>query len=76
VSAARFHDLFVASASVAVLGLLFVAASLLSLLRVRHSQPEELRDAAFLVILVSTLAGAPTRRIGDGDERDTSDDGP
>ncbi len=40
---------------VAVLGLLFVAGALLSLLRVRHSQPGELRDAAFLVILLTTF---------------------
>jgi hypothetical protein len=34
---------------VAVIGLLFVVASLLSLVRVRQAQPGELRDAAFLV---------------------------
>ena len=36
----------------AIIGLLFVAGSLVSLLRVRRSQPGELRDAAFLVGLV------------------------
>jgi hypothetical protein len=51
-----FTDIGWPALVVAVLGLLFVAASLLSLRRVRHSQPGELRDAAFLVILVSTFA--------------------
>jgi hypothetical protein len=37
---------------VGVTGLLFIAASLSSLLRVRRSQPGELRDALFLVGLV------------------------
>jgi hypothetical protein len=37
---------------VGIVGLLFVAGSLLSLLRVRRSQPGELGDAAFLVGLV------------------------
>jgi hypothetical protein len=41
---------------VAILGLLFVVASLMSLLRVRRSQPDELRDALFLVGLVVTFA--------------------
>jgi len=45
------HDLFVACAGVAgaLIELLFVVASLLSLVRVRQAQPGELRDAAFLV---------------------------
>ena len=42
--------------SVAIVGLLFVAGSLVSLLRVRRSQPGELRDAAFLVGLVVVFA--------------------
>ncbi len=42
--------------SVAIMGLLFVAGSLVSLLRVRRSQPGELRDAAFLVGLVAVFA--------------------
>jgi hypothetical protein len=40
---------------VSILGLVFVVASLLSLLRVRRSQPENLRDATFLVGLVITF---------------------
>jgi hypothetical protein len=40
---------------VAVLGLLFIVASLLSLLRVRRQQPGELRDALFLVGLAITF---------------------
>ena len=40
---------------VGLLGLLFVVASLLSLVRVRRSQPRELRDALFLVGLVITF---------------------
>jgi hypothetical protein len=42
--------------SVALVGLIFVLASLVSLLRVRKSQPGELRDALFLVGLVVTFA--------------------
>ena len=41
---------------VSVSGLAFVTAALLSLLRVRHSQPEGLRDALFLAGLAVTLA--------------------
>lgn len=41
---------------VGVLGLLFIAASLLSLVRVRRTQPGELRDALFLVGLAITFA--------------------
>jgi hypothetical protein len=40
---------------VSVLGLMFVAASLLSLVRVRRTQPGELRDAVFLVFLAITF---------------------
>ena len=40
------------ASSVAVIGLLFVGGALVSLLRVRRTQPGELRDAAFLVALV------------------------
>jgi hypothetical protein len=40
---------------VALVGLAFIAASLRSLVRVRHSQPGELRDAAFLLGLVITF---------------------
>jgi hypothetical protein len=39
----------------AVLGVVFLVASLLSLLRVRKAQPGELRDAAFLVGLAGTF---------------------
>jgi hypothetical protein len=41
--------------SVALVGLVFVVASLVSLLRVRKAQPGELRDALFLVGLVITF---------------------
>jgi hypothetical protein len=41
---------------VSVVGLVFVIASLLSLRRVRHSQPNEMRDALFLVGLVATFS--------------------
>lgn len=41
-----------AALSVAVIGLVFVVASLLSLRRVRQTQPGEIRDALFLVGLV------------------------
>ncbi len=40
---------------VAVVGLMFVGASLLSLVRVRRTQPGELRDAVFLVFLAITF---------------------
>ena len=40
---------------VSILGLVFVLASLLSLLRVRREQPGELRDAVFLVALAITF---------------------
>jgi hypothetical protein len=42
--------------SLSLVGLLFVIASLISLLRVRKAQPGELRDALFLVGLVITFA--------------------
>ncbi len=42
--------------SVAAVGLLFVAASILSLLRVRQSDPGQLRDALFLLGLAITFA--------------------
>jgi hypothetical protein len=41
---------------VATVGLVFILASLLSLRRVRHSQPNELRDALFLVGLAATFS--------------------
>jgi len=40
---------------VSIVGLVFVLASLLSLLRVRRDQPGELRDAVFLVGLAATF---------------------
>jgi hypothetical protein len=40
---------------VAVVGLLFTGASVLSLVRVRKTQPGEMRDAVFLVGLVITF---------------------
>jgi hypothetical protein len=45
-----------AAVSVSVVGLVFIAASLLSLRRVRRSQPGEIRDAAFLGVLVVVFA--------------------
>jgi uncharacterized membrane protein len=45
-----------AALAMAVLGLLFVIASLLSLWRVRYSQPDELGDAAFLLGLAATFS--------------------
>ncbi len=44
-----------AALAVGLLGLFFVASSLLSLLRVRRSQPDELRDSLFLVGLAITF---------------------
>jgi hypothetical protein len=44
-----------AAAVVGFLGLLFIVASLLSLLRVRRTQPGELRDAVFLVGLAAVF---------------------
>jgi hypothetical protein len=44
------------AASVAVIGLLFVAGSLVSVLRVRAAQPTAVRDAAFLVGIAVTFA--------------------
>jgi hypothetical protein len=43
------------AATVAVIGILFVAGSLLSVLRVRRTQPTALRDAAFLLGLLITF---------------------
>ncbi len=48
-------DLGGSALAVSVVGLLFVTASLLSLLRVNRSQPGEARDALFLVGLVVAL---------------------
>jgi hypothetical protein len=45
-----------AALSVALVGLVFIVASLMSLVRVRRAQPGELRDALFLVGLVVTFA--------------------
>ena len=44
-----------AASVVALVGLLFVGASVISLMRVRQSQPGELRDAVFLVGLAITF---------------------
>lgn len=49
------EDVGGATLVVAILGLLFVLASLLSLLRVRRTQPGELRDALFLAGLLITF---------------------
>ena len=52
----RAGDLGGAALVVGLLGLLFIAASLLSLMRVRRTQPHELRDALFLAGLAVTFA--------------------
>ena len=51
-----FTDVGWTALAVSVAGLLFVVASLMSLRRVRRSQPGELRDAGFLATLVITFA--------------------
>jgi len=51
-----FIDIGWTALAVSVAGLLFVVASLMSLRRVRRSQPGELRGAGFLAILVITFA--------------------
>jgi hypothetical protein len=68
---------------VSLVGLLFVGAALLSLLRVRRSQPGAIREAAFLIGLVVTLAAQlisrgggdspPARHKPGSDDRDTRD---
>jgi hypothetical protein len=57
--------------AVAIVGLLFVAGSLASLLRVRATQPEALRDATFLVglVVVFVLQLDLGIRAGDHPER-------
>lgn len=50
------HKVGWTAVSVSVVGLLFVAASILSLLRVGQSRPGELRDALFLLGLAITFS--------------------
>ena len=49
------HKIGPAAAGVAVLGLMFVVAVLLSLIRLRQMRWDTLRDALFLVVLAATL---------------------
>jgi hypothetical protein len=59
------------AAVVAAVGLLFVAGSLVSLVRVRRTHPAELRDAGFLVgvaIVFGTQGWLGLRLVGDDGE--------